>query len=120
MSQAYTLQKQGSISDMKLVNSELPDPGQGEVKIKHTVIGINRFDLHHIVGDYKMSDVPDVIGIEGCGVITQVGSGVKGFQEGDKVVYSTGFRGSYSEERNINARFIMIADDQIADDIQQS
>ncbi|MBT4922298.1 MAG: zinc-binding dehydrogenase [Rickettsiales bacterium] len=117
MSKAYTLQKQGSISDLKLINSELPDPADSEVQIKHTAIGINRFDLHHIVGDYKLKNVPAVLGIEACGVISKMGKGVKDFVVGDKVIYSTESKGSYSESRNIDARWIMIAPDKIPDDV---
>ena len=118
MVKSYRLEKQGSLSDLKLISHDLPLPKSTEVRIKHKFIGINRFDLHHVLGDYKMAKLPDITGIEGYGIITHVGDKVKDFKKDDEVMYLSGLRGSFSEERNIDERYVMIANKHIDGDIQ--
>ena len=50
--------------------------------------------------------MPFTPGNEGAGEIVAVGPGVKDFKPGDRVAYA-GSLGSYAEERNIEARFLV-------------
>lgn len=79
----------------------LPDPGPGEVLVRHQAIGLNFIDTYHRSGLYPVPSLPTAIGMEGAGVVEAVGpSGGSGpaFKPGDRVAYGFGL-GSYSERR---------------------
>lgn len=67
---------------------EVPEPsaGNGEVKIQVEAAGICGSDLHIMHGDIGIPTRPPfVVGHEFSGVVVEVGPGVKGFKEGDRV-----------------------------------
>ncbi len=75
-----------------LVVREVPDP---EVAPHGAVIrveanGICRSDWHGLVGDWDWVglrfEFPHVLGHEFCGVVEEVGSEVRGFKQGDRVI----------------------------------
>ncbi len=92
----------GSPDVLKLETVELPPPGPGEARVRHSAIGVNFIDTYHRTGLYKMP-LPSSIGKEGAGVVEAVGDGVTAVVPGDRVVYCDGPLGSYSSERNIAA-----------------
>ena len=81
---------------------DLPDPGAGEVLIRHTAIGVNFQDVYHRSGFYPLS-MPSGIGTEAVGVVEKLGAGVSGLGVGDRVGYAGGAPGSYSDFRNVAA-----------------
>ena len=87
---------------LKLETVDLPPPGPGEARVRHSAIGVNFIDTYHRSGLYKMP-LPSGIGKEGAGVVEAVGEGVTAVVPGDRVVYCDGPLGSYSSERNIAA-----------------
>lgn len=93
---------------------ELPDPGPGEIRIRHHAIGVNFIDTYHRTGLYPVS-LPSGLGQEGAGVVEAVGPGVTEFRPGDRVVYCGGSLspvGAYSEVRNFPAeRAVRLPDD---------
>ncbi len=93
---------------------ELPDPGPGELRIRHQAIGVNFIDTYHRTGLYPVP-LPSGIGQEGAGVVEAVGPGVTEFRPGDRVAYCGGALspvGAYSEVRNFPAeRAVRLPDD---------
>jgi NADPH2:quinone reductase len=94
-----------------------PQPGVNEIQIRHTAIGVNFVDVYHRIGFYKLP-LPAVIGGEGVGIITAVGSGVTDMKEGDRIAYAP-LTGAYAEFRNLPASVAVpvpggVADDQAA------
>ena len=77
---------------------EIGKPGKGQVRLRHTAIGVNFIDTYNRSGLYK-TELPAVIGLEAAGVVTETGEGVEGFKAGDRVAYAGGPIGSYAEER---------------------
>ena len=69
-----------------------PDPecGPEDAIIKVEANGICRSDWHVCEGDWEwiglQPELPHVIGHEYCGIIEEVGSQVKGFKKGDRVI----------------------------------
>jgi len=59
--------------------------GASDVKVKFTCSGLCHTDLHMALNDWGVSAYPMVPGHEGIGVITEVGSDVKGKAVGQKV-----------------------------------
>jgi NADPH2:quinone reductase len=74
-------------------------PGQGEVRLRHEAIGLNFIDIYHRTGLYPLPKWPVVIGLEGAGIVTAVGSGVDGARVGDRVAYAGVPPGAYAQER---------------------
>lgn len=86
------------VLQLRVVN--LPDPGPGEVQVRHTAIGLNFVDTYQRGGLYPVS-LPSGLGAEAAGVIVKLGKGVKGFKVGDRVAYGSGALGAYAEARNM-------------------
>jgi NADPH:quinone reductase len=75
-----------------------PDPGPGQVLIKHAAIGLNFIDVYFRSGLYK-TPLPMTPGMEGAGTVIRLGPGVTEFAEGDRVAYSSAPVGAYAEQR---------------------
>ena len=106
MSKAQVIHKKGPPSCMVWEDWPVPDPAPGEVRLKHTVVGVNFADTYHRGGishPWPVPDEPVVIGFEGVGIVEGVGDGVTDFQTGDRVAYGIPPLGSYSEVRNYPA-----------------
>ena len=87
---------------LKWEKVEVGDPGPGEVKIRQTAIGLNFIDVYVRTGLYAQPSFPFIPGMEGAGVVTAVGEGVRDLKVGRHVAYA-GPIGAYAEERLIAA-----------------
>ncbi len=63
-----------------------PQPKNGEVKIKLEAAAFNRRDYWISIGQYAGIKYPSILGSDGCGVISEVGTNVKNFNPGDRVI----------------------------------
>jgi len=63
---------------------EAPRAKEGEIVVRVKRAGICGTDLHIYNGEY-LSDYPIIPGHEFAGVVSEVGEGVQGFREGDRV-----------------------------------
>ena len=95
MTKAIVVEKTGPASVMKWRDVDVGKPGAGQIRLRHTAIGLNYIDTYQRSGLYPMK-LPFVPGQEGAGVVEAVGRGVKGLKAGDRVCYA-GPTGSYSE-----------------------
>lgn len=114
MTHAIRIHEHGGPDMMKWEAIEVGDPGAGEVRIKHTAIGLNYIDTYHRTGLYKIP-MPTVLGREGAGVIESVGAGVNEFKIGDRVAYASSPIGSYSEIRLMPAERVVKVPDNVTD-----
>ncbi|CAJ1411825.1 unnamed protein product [Effrenium voratum] len=91
------------IGSIELVEADLPPPGEGEVRLKLKACSINFPDLLMIQGKYQFKpDLPFSPGMEGSGVVTELGPGVNNVSIGHEVV--AGLRiGGFAEEVNAAA-----------------
>jgi NADPH2:quinone reductase len=98
------VEKFGGPDVMKFSEVELPSPGPGEVKLKIYAAGVNFIDVNQRRGRYKTTiELPFVPGLEGAGIVQELGFGVKEVKVGDKVAYAYG-RGSYAQAANVPAK----------------
>jgi NDMA-dependent alcohol dehydrogenase len=67
---------------------ELDEAGPGELTVKMVASGLCHTDDHIATGDMEYGIYPVCGGHEGAGVVVQVGEGVRGWSEGDHVVFS--------------------------------
>lgn len=95
---------------------ELEPPGQGEARVAHRAIGLNFIDIYHRTGLYPLT-LPSGLGGEGAGVVTAVGPGVEHVAPGDRVAYTAPAPlGSYADERNVDARWLVKPPPAIGDE----
>ena len=106
MAQQIRFHENGGPDVLKLETVDLPPPGPGEARVRHSAIGVNFIDTYHRTGLYKMP-LPSGIGKEGAGMVEAVGEGVTVVKPGDRVVYCDGPLGSYSSDRNIAANVLV-------------
>ena len=77
---------------------DLPDlsPSDGQALVQIEAVGVNYTDTYSRSG-VNPTALPWVVGVEGAGVVKQVGPNVTHVKEGDSVVYC-GISGSYAEQ----------------------
>ncbi|WP_421695383.1 quinone oxidoreductase family protein [Aestuariivirga sp.] len=99
---AIRITETGGPDVMKLVDVEVGAPGPGEVRVRHTAIGLNYIDTYHRSGLYALP-LPSGLGLEAAGIVEEVGQGVTRLQPGDRIAYGTGPIGAYSDVRILPA-----------------
>jgi NADPH2:quinone reductase len=112
MVKAIRMNRVGGPEVMELVEVELPPPGPGEVRMRHEAIGLNYIDVYHRTGLYPQP-LPGALGVEGAGVVEEVGEGVTDLKVGDRVAYGGRPLGAYSEARNIPASQLLVLPEKI-------
>ena len=91
-------------------------PGPGEIRIRHTAIGLNYIDTYFRTGLYPPpTGLPFTPGLEAAGVVEAIGAGVTSLTVGQRVAYGTGPLGAYSTERMIPAEKVIAIPDSIDD-----
>ncbi|HUO90061.1 MAG TPA: quinone oxidoreductase [Rhizomicrobium sp.] len=98
---AIRFEKTGGPDVLQYVDVDLPPPGAGQVRVKHTVIGVNFIDTYHRSGLYRLP-LPSGLGSEAAGVVEAPGAGVTTLKTGDRVAYA-GTMGAYAEANNVAA-----------------
>ena len=93
-------------------------PAPGEVRIRHTAIGVNFTDVHGRRGEHRdLHDLPKplVLGMEAVGVVEK--SEHPGFKAGDRVAYASRPLGAYCDVRNFPASRCVKVPDGLADEV---
>src|SRR5437868_3616689 len=103
---AIRVHETGGPEVLRLEEVELAPPGPGEVRVRHHAIGVNFLDIYYRTGLHPVPGKPFTPGNEGAGEIVGVGKGVTDFKPGDRVAYVAPI-GSYGEERNVEAKFLV-------------
>ena len=98
---AIRFEKTGGPEVLNYVDVDLPSPGPGQARVKHTVIGVNFIDTYHRSGLYKLP-LPSGLGSEAAGVVEVLGPGVTTLKVGDRVAYA-GAMGAYADANNVPA-----------------
>ena len=119
MSKSVIINKHGGPEVLELKDVPIPSPGPEQIKIKNLAIGLNYIDTYHRSGLYPIK-LPCGIGLEGAGVVQEVGSGVKNFSKGDNIAYAALPLGSYSDERIIPEKIAVKIPDGITHKIAAS
>lgn len=90
---------------LRWVETQLPPPGPGEVRIRTGAAGLNFIDTYHRSGLYPQP-LPAGLGIEAAGVIEDVGPGVSDWAVGDRVGLFSADPGAYATARNVPAALL--------------
>ena len=106
---AIRFERTGGPEVLEVVDLPTPEPGPGQVLVRHEAVGINFIDTYHRTGLYPVK-LPCTPGGEAAGVIEAVGDGVVRHEVGDRVAYMSGF-GAYAEANVVAAdRAVRIPD----------
>jgi NADPH2:quinone reductase len=114
MAHAIRFAKTGGPEVLEWQEVEVGKPGPGQVRIRHTAVGLNYIDTYQRSGLYPMP-LPSGLGSEAAGVIEEVGPGVPDLKPDDRVAYAGGPPGAYSEERVMPADRLVPLPDGISD-----
>ena len=74
---------------------EIPEPSEGEARVKLAASGVNFIDIYQRTGLYPR-ERPFTLGLEGAGEVEAVGEGVEEISSGDYVAFA-GVPGAYAE-----------------------
>jgi NADPH2:quinone reductase len=112
---AIRFAKFGGPEVLQLEDITLPEPGEGQVRVRHTVIGINFIDTYQRSGLYPVS-LPSGLGLEAAGIVEALGPQVATLKKGDRVAYCSGPIGAYAEANNVDARRVVKVPPGISDE----
>ena len=112
MPHAIRVHEPGGTDQLRWEAVDVPPPGAGEARVRHTAVGLNYIDVYHRTGLYPLNDRPFGLGVEAAGIVEAVGEGVSRVAAGDRVAYVAVPPGSYSEQRNVAVnRLVRLPDD---------
>ncbi len=115
MTKAIRFHSTGGPEVLKWEDVDVGSPGKGEILIRHTAVGLNFIDVYHRSGLYPVAALPAVPGLEGAGVIEEVGADVADLVVGQRIAYASVPIGSYSEKRLMPADRVVAIPDGIED-----
>lgn len=115
MTQRILYQAYGGPDVLRSVDEPLPPPARGEVRVRHTAVGVNYIDVYERSGAYTLP-LPSGIGYEAAGVVEEAGPGVDGVVPGQRVAYVDGPAGAYAEARNVTADRLVPLPDAVPDE----
>ena len=111
---AIRVHETGGPDVLRYEEVELPPPAPGQVRVRHTAIGVNFIDTYHRSGLYKLP-LPTGLGSEAAGVVEALGDGVATLKKGDRVAYA-GTIGAYAEANNVPADKLVKLPENVSDD----
>jgi NADPH:quinone reductase len=91
---AIRVHKTGGPEVMQLEEVQLPAPDKGQALVRIEAAGVNFIDCYHRSGLYQLP-LPLAMGVEGAGVVEQVGPGVSDLRVGQRVAW-TNVNGTYA------------------------
>src|SRR5580693_7943337 len=112
MTRVVRIHAHGGPEVMRLEEIELPPPGPGEARVRHTAIALNFSDINVRRGGFYQKEplpMPIILGNEAAGVVSALGAGADNVAIGDRVGYcgvGANFfvnTGAYAQERNVPA-----------------
>ncbi len=92
-----------------------PDPGPSELRVDVAAAGVNYIDVYHRTGAYPLPS-PFIVGSEGAGVVSAIGTGVTGCQVGDHVAWAMVPGAGYAEQVIVPAERVVPVPDGIDDE----
>ncbi len=92
---AIRVNEHGGPEVLSYEDVEVPEPGEGEARVKLAASGVNFIDTYQRTGLYPR-ETPFTLGLEGAGEVEAVGEGVEEIAEGDYVAFA-GIPGAYAE-----------------------
>jgi NADPH2:quinone reductase len=115
---AVVLYEKGSADVLRVADVADPTPGPSDVLVRVSFSGVNRGDvLRRARGMFpEGASPPYVLGLEGAGVITETGSGVRGLRAGQRVAFLVE-SGGYAQIATVPEGQVIALPDDVPDEI---
>lgn len=116
--QAIHLHRHGGAEVLEPAVVEVAPPGDGEIQIRQTAIGLNFADIYQrrgAHGPHAPAPFPITLGAQGAGVVQAVGPQVRGWTPGQAVAYL--YPGAYQVIRNLPAHRAVALPDWISQEL---
>lgn len=118
---AIQIHEYGGPEVLLRLDIDIPTPGPGQVRVRLRAAGINFMDIHTRQGKYRESRsypvrIPCTLGMEGAGVVDDVGDGVVGFAPGQRVAWCISW-GAYADYAIVPAARLAHVPDSIDDEL---
>src|SRR5712692_2559213 len=110
---AIQVKQTGGPEVMELADLPVPQPKPNEAVVNILAAGVNFIDVYNREGRYKVP-LPFVLGQEGAGVVSAVGSEVRDVAIGDRGAY-TSVLGSYAEYAAVPADLLVKIPDGVSE-----
>jgi NADPH2:quinone reductase len=120
MTHAIVLREHGGPEKLLWEEVEPGKPGPGELRVRHTAVGVNFHDTYVRTGLYKTLTLPGTPGIEAAGIVEEVGPEVTAFVPGDRICYINPSYGAYAEARLLPAALAFRLPHAISDETAAS
>lgn len=114
-SDGVSFERAGGPEVLTMGRTIAPAPGPGEVRVRHTAVGVNYVDIYIRRGTLALAPPGTVLGVEAAGVVIDVGPGVANVMPGDRVVYAMLPTGSYCQVRTVPASQLVRLPDGVDD-----
>ena len=111
--QAIVLERHGGPEVLRWQEIAAPPPGPGELRLRQSAVGVNYIDVYCRTGYFPLLQPGGVPGMEGAGVVLDVGAGVEGFAPGDRVAYAGPPLGAYATVRTLAADLVVPLPDSL-------
>lgn len=87
MMKAWMLKQPNGMGALSLEETEQPTPAADELRIKVAAVGLNPLDHKLTEWGYATWQYPQIIGLDVAGTVEAIGSDVKQFTPGDRVIF---------------------------------
>ena len=114
MSKAIRIYETGGPDVMRWEDVDPGVPEPGEAQVRHEAVGLNFIDVYHRTGLYPLPALPATPGLEGAGIVEQIGEGVTEVGVGDRVAYAGIPPGAYAQIRRLPAHRLVKLPDSIS------
>ena len=114
MTKAIRIYETGGPEVMRWEDVDPGKPESGEALVRHEAVGMNFIDVYHRTGLYPLPSLPATLGMEGSGIVEEIGEGVTEVAVGDRVAYAGIPPGAYVQVRRIPAHRLVKLPDGIS------
>ena len=105
--------KTGGPEVMQIDEVQLPSPGTGQALVRIEAAGVNFIDIYQRSGQYPLP-MPLAMGVEGAGVVEQVGPGVTEVRVGQLVAWWTNVSGTYATHAIVPAERLVLVPEGVS------
>lgn len=102
---AVQIKEYGGAEVLQIQEVSIGHPGRGQALLRLEASGVNFIDIYQRKGTYSIP-LPFIPGLEGAGVVEEVGEGVSDFKKGDRVAF-VHEPGAYAEKTIVKVEYLM-------------
>ena len=114
--EAMVIARHGGPEVFRAAPVAAPPPGPGEVRLRHTAIGVNYIDIYCRTGYFDLVPPGAAPGLEAAGTVLDVGPGVRHLAPGQRAAYACPPPGAYATVRTMDAALVVPLPDRIDDE----